>query len=125
MNIVSRSRNIADFSNAKLRRARKLYQFICAPAIQLKPDYAIVTANRAKEAGLYAKSTSLGDVTFAMERGCYRRFSKERGNIARDHAWLHWCQLRRDDTFWSTWEKAKYIARKYSRFGKTKVRLKL
>jgi len=124
--MINNSRLFFDLNNKKLRRARRLYSFICAPTIKDKGDYAIVCAYRAKESGLYAVSTGLGDVTFAMERACFKRFGDKSVDRRWNYDWSNWCASRREgEEFWSIWEKAKYIARKYSRFGKVKIRLKL
>jgi len=118
---ISKNRLLANCSTTQLRRARRLYKFLCAPAISAKPDYAIITAQRAKEAGLYAESYTLKDATFAMERGSYKRYKEETPIGQRDSDWLTWCGNRRDDSFWSVWEKAAFIQKKNG----IKVTLKL
>lgn len=122
--MVKTNRKIFDLSGQKLRRARRLYQFLCAPRIRDKKDYAIICASRAIESGLYAKGCKLGDATFSMERACFKRFGPERSGCGwHDIRWGLWCKGRRENDD-SIWEKAKQISRRYPSW-ETKLRLVL
>jgi hypothetical protein len=89
-------RRLFDYSNAKLRRARRLYGFICSSAINLNQDIVYVLANRAQEKGLYSEKTEIRSVIFSLCRHAYNNSIHYDG--IGGFGWYRWC-----DEFGEPW----------------------
>ena len=75
-------------SSKKLRRARKLYGFLCSKLINKHAQAAIPLAIRAKEFGLYSENTGVDHVIFSLCRYAYKHSSYRSGNFSDWHKWI-------------------------------------
>ena len=83
------------FQNSKkLRRARKLYKFLIAPAIFKNPQLVYILAVRAIDAGLYARSNNLTDVVSSLWGGVPKRFNMTWYGVC-NHCSNNWFDAKR------------------------------
>lgn len=90
---ILRARMDSRYGNNKLRRARRLYGFLCSKGIHAQPEAAIPLAYRAKEAGLYSQSTSVNDVCFSLVRYAYKNHP-DKSN------WWDWAENNGSSHIW-------------------------
>lgn len=90
---LARTRMDARYSNYKLRRARRLYGFLCSRAIHAQPESAIPLAFRAIRAGLYSENTSVNNVCFSLIRHAYKNHSSK-------NQWWQWAEENGASHIW-------------------------
>ena len=110
----SKTRKKFNCSNAKLRRARRLYGYLVHKEIFRNPDIVFICAQRAKEAGLYSEKTRTKSIIFSLVRKTYVNLYK--GNPKDTFGWHAWMKANK---------KLEYIWYKElpSRNGKPVLRL--
>ncbi len=85
--MIENQRKLFQCSAARLRRARRLYGWIVAPAIEKNPEIVHVCARRAYSAGLYSDKTCLVSIAFSLCRKAYARSEhRDWGGFG----WYHW-----------------------------------
>lgn len=110
-------RNQFSYSGAKLRRARRLYRYLCADFIIKNPVTSFPIAFRAMKAGLYSENSTINDVVFSFWRGAWK---KRGGGLD----WWQFCESLNVTYIW--FEAKKYFTKTssgYVQTGKPKLRL--
>jgi hypothetical protein len=85
---IRSNRVFHDLSVCRLRRARRLYGYICSKTLNSQPAFAIVAAKRAKDAGLYSESTAITSIVFSLCRYAYK--NSESFDRIGGFGWYEW-----------------------------------
>jgi len=92
------ARKLFEYSNKKLRRARRLYGRICSKQINKTPEIVHAIAVKAIDRGLYSASTGVKDVKFSLCRYAY--INSAHFDAAGGFGWYGWV-----DKFGAVWDK--------------------
>lgn len=90
MKPIARNRSIFELSNKKLRRARRLYIFLCRNSVKTTIDLHRVAKAMAKT-GLYADNRSDRDVKFAILRYLWKFDGGHDRPWPNPMCWHEWC----------------------------------
>jgi hypothetical protein len=90
--VLQKVRREADATRAKLDRARRLYRHLARVPLRFGRDETLLRCvQRMKASGLYAKSTTGGDIAYSLICYCYR---SECGRHCNMTHWQEWVSNR-------------------------------